>query len=582
MGLSKGGLLRTGAFLRTAWNLAWPYWFGEEKWSARVLLGSVVALNLISVWLNVRLNAWNNDFYNALQNYNWAKFWWQFAIFGMIAAALIVVAVYSLYLKQILHIRWRRWMTERYLNHWLGNQTYYRMQLDQQATDNPDQRISEDLDRFTSISLTLSLGLLNSVVTLFSFLFILWTLSGALAIPLGGSHYLWIPGYMVFAALLYAVGGTFLTHWIGYPLVPLLYTQQHYEADFRFSLVRLREHAESVAFYGGEGREMTTFQGRFARVVLNWWDVIRRRKKLTWFTAGYSQVAIVFPFIVAAPRYFAHQIQLGGLMQISSAFGQVQESLSFIVTSYTEIAEYQSVVERLHGFRNRVDAISAQRGQPQPIAIARRGEGVEVAGLDLHLPDGSPLREDIALVARPGAPVLVTGPSGSGKSTLLRAIAGLWPFGRGDVRVGNGNALFLPQRPYLPLGTLADAIAYPTHADPTRRADSEAALRAVGLPYLVDQLDEDGNWAQRLSGGEQQRVGFARVLLAKPELVFLDEATSALDEAAEAQLYRLLREAEWRPTIVSVGHHSTLRRFHEAVIDLGRYEAEPAAAAAGD
>jgi putative ATP-binding cassette transporter len=582
MGLSKAGFMRTGAFLRTAWNLAWPYWVGDEKWSARALLGSVIALNLISVWLNVRLNAWNNDFYNALQNYNWAKFWWQFAIFGMIAAALIVVAVYSLYLKQILHIRWRRWMTERYLDHWLGNQTYYRMQLDQSATDNPDQRISEDLDRFTSISLTLSLGLLSSVVTLFSFLFILWTLSGALAIPLGGGHYLTIPGYMVLAAIVYAIGGTFLTQWIGHPLVPLLYNQQRYEADFRFSLVRLREHAESVAFYGGEGREMTTFQGRFARVVLNWWDVIRRRKKLTWFTAGYSQVAIVFPFIVAAPRYFAHQIQLGGLMQISSAFGQVQESLSFIVNSYTEIAEYQSVVERLHGFRNRVDEVAAQRGLPQPIAIARRGEGVEVAGLDLHLPNGSPLREDIALAARPGEPVLVTGPSGSGKSTLLRAIAGLWPFGRGEVRVGHGNALFLPQRPYLPLGTLADAIAYPAHADAARRAEFEAALRAVGLPYLVDQLDDDGNWAQRLSGGEQQRVGFARVLLAKPEIVFLDEATSALDEAAEAQLYRLLREAEWRPTIVSIGHHGTLRRFHEAVIDLGRYDAEPAAAAAGD
>jgi putative ATP-binding cassette transporter len=452
------------------------------------------------------------------------------------------------------------------------------MQLDQSATDNPDQRIADDLDRYTSISLTLSLGLLNSVVTLFSFLFILWTLSGALSIPLGGGAHFDIPGYMVFAAIIYAVGGTWLTQKIGSPLVGLLYDQQRYEADFRFSLVRLREHAESVAFYGGESRELGIFQNRFSRVVLNWWGIIRRRKKLTWFTTGYGQLAVVFPFIVAAPRYFAKEIQLGGLMQISSAFGRVQDSLSFIVNSYTEIAEYQAVVERLQGFRTRVDDIAAARRAPQPIAIERNGSGVEVEGLDLHLPSGHALREDIALAARPNQPVLVTGPSGSGKSTLLRAIAGLWPFGRGRVRVGDGHVLFLPQRPYLPLGTLADAIAYPELDHQPRRAELEAAVRAVGLAYLIDQLDEEGNWAQRLSGGEQQRLGFARVLLVRPDIVFLDEATSALDEPAEAALYRLLREAEWQPTIVSVGHHGTLKRFHEAVIDLGRYRVSEAAA----
>src|SRR5437868_1968510 len=488
VGMSKGG------FLRAAWKLAWPFWMGEERWSARLLLGAVIALNLSAVWLNVRLNSWNNDFYNALQEYDWPKFWWQFAIFGMIAASLIVVAVYQQYLRQILQIRWRRWMTERYLKDWLSDQAYYRMQFDQSSTDNPDQRISDDLDRFTSISLALSIGLLNSVVTLFSFLFILWTLSGALHIPLGGDSGFDIPGYMVIAAIIYAAGGTWLTQKIGNPLVPLLFNQQRYEADFRFSLVRLREHAESVAFYGGESREYGVFQNRFTHCVLNWWNVIRRRKKLTWFTSSYQQLAIVFPFIVAAPRYFAKEIQLGGLMQISSAFGQVQDSLSFIVTSYTEIA-------------------------------------------------------------------------------------GLWPFGRGNIRVGDGHALFLPQRPYLPLGTLGDAIAYPELDHQPRRAELEAALRAVGLAYLIDQLDVDGNWAQRLSGGEQQRLGFARILLVRPEIVFLDEATSALDEAAEASLYRLLREADWRPTIVSVGHHGTLRRFHEAIVDLGRPPVSHAAAA---
>jgi putative ATP-binding cassette transporter len=574
MALSNTGVLRT------AWRLAWPFWTGDEKWTARALLAGVVALNLTSVWLNVRLNAWNNDFYNALQEYDWPKFWRQFAIFGIIAASLIVVAVYQLYLRQILQIRWRRWLTERFLHDWLGDRAYYRMQLDQSATDNPDQRIAEDLDRFTSISLGLSLGLMNAMVTLFSFLFILWTLSGVLSIPLGGDRHVDIPGYMVFAAIIYAIAGTWLTRRIGGPLVGLLYNQQRYEADFRFSLVRLREHAESVAFYGGESREHGIFRSRFARVVQNWGRVILRRKKLTWFTSGYAQLAIVFPFLVAAPRYFGRQIQLGGLMQISSAFGQVQDSLSFIVTSYTEIAEYQAVVERLRGFRARVDNIAAEKRRAQPIVIERGGAGVEVQNLELRLPGGELLREEIALTAAPESPLLVTGPSGSGKSTLLRAIAGLWPFGRGRVRVGDGRVLFLPQRPYLPLGTLADAIAYPALDRQPPRAELEAALHAVGLSYLADQLDAEGNWSQRLSGGEQQRLGFARVLLVRPEIVFLDEATSALDEAAEAALYRLLREAEWRPTIVSVGHHGTLRRFHEAVIDLGRCRV-PAAAAVG-
>ena len=351
-------------------------------------------------------------------------------------------------------------------------------------------------------------------------------------------------------------------------MVRLNFDQQRYEADFRFSMVRLRENAENVAFYGGEARELDTFRTRFARVVMNWWGIIRRRKRLSWFTYGYDQLAIVFPYLVAAPRYFSKTIQLGGLMQIASAFRQVQESLSFIINSYTEIAEYQAVVQRLSGFRTRLDEIVADRGAVQPIEIERGGAGLAVKTLDLDLPDGRPLLHDIALAAGPGNPLLLTGPSGTGKSTLLRAIAGLWPFGRGHVRVPDGRALFLPQRPYLPLGTLADALAYPHAAAELPRAQLAEALRAVDLPQLGEQLDEEGNWAQRLSIGEQQRVAFARVLLARPEIVFLDEATSALDEKAEMSLYRLLREAPWRPTIVSIGHHGTLQRYHDTVVDL--------------
>jgi putative ATP-binding cassette transporter len=564
-------------FLRQAWDLAWPYWKSDEKWSAIGLLAAVIALNLITVWLNVRFNYWNNDFYNALQQYDWPEFWRQFAIFGALALAFIVVGVYSSYLRGILHIRWRRWLTERFLRNWLEDQAYYRMQLNQATTDNPDQRISDDLNRFASISLTLSLGLLSSFVTLVSFLSILWTLSGALTIPLGGGASIDIPGYMVFAALIYAVAGTILTRWIGYPLIRLNFDQQRYEADFRFSMVRLRENAENVAFYGGEAREFDTFQTRFVRVVANWWGIIKRRKKLTWFTYGYDQVAIVFPFLVAAPRYFDKVIQLGGLMQIASAFRQVQESLSFIISSYTEIAEYQSVVQRLAGFREKMNEIATEQQRPQAIEIVRDGTGVAVDALDLNLPDGRSLRPDITLAATPGKSLLITGASGAGKSTLLRAIAGLWPFGRGRIRVGDGRYLFLPQRPYLPLGTLADALVYPRSAAELPRDNLAEALRTVGLPELVDRLEEEANWAQRLSIGEQQRLAFARVLLARPEIVFLDEATSALDEAAEVSLYRLLREAPWKPTIVSVGHHGTLRRFHDAVVDFARSPASRAA-----
>src|SRR5215831_15721857 len=513
-------------FLGQAWDLAWPYWKSEEKWSAIGLLAAVVALNLITVGLNVRFNTWYNDFYNTLQEYDWNQFWRQLEIFGVLAVSFIVVAVYSLYLRQILHIRWRRWLTDRFLRNWLGNQSYYRLQLNQVTTpDNPDQRISEDLDRFATISLALSLGLLSSFVTLVSFLSILWTLSGALIIPLGSGASIAIPGYMVFAALIYAVAGTILTRWIGQPLIRLSFDQQRYEADFRFSMVRLRENAESVAFYGGEERELDTFQSRFARVVGNWWGIIKRRKRLAWFTYGYDQLAIVFPFLVAAPRYFDKVIQLGGLMQIASAFRQVQESLSFIISSYTEIAEYQAVVQRLAGFGEKMGEIGAERRAPQPIEIERNGAGVEVDMLDLNLPDGQLLRPNISLAAGRGESLLVTGASGLGKSTLLRAIAGLWPFGRGRIRVGDGRSLFLPQRPYLPLGTLGDALAYPRSAVDLPHGSMADALRAVGLPDLVDLLEEEANWAQRLSIGEQQRLAFARVLLARPEIVFLDEAT---------------------------------------------------------
>jgi vitamin B12/bleomycin/antimicrobial peptide transport system ATP-binding/permease protein len=554
--------------VRDAWRLAKPYWGSEEKWSARGLLLAVITLNLGNVYISVRINEWNNAFYNALQKLDSSEFFRQLGIFCILAAVYIVMAVYALYLSQMLQIRWRRWMTRRYLGGWLNERAYYHLEL-QGATDNPDQRISEDLNQFTSYVLTLSLGLLTSVVSLVSFLVILWGLSGPAELPLGAWGTLHIPAYLVWTALLYAGIGTWLTIKIGRPLVPLNFDQQRFEADFRFSLVRLRQNAESVAFYRGEAMELGVFQERFRRVFENFWQIMKRQKRLAWFTSGYAQVALIFPIVVVAPRYFAKQIGLGGLMQVVSAFSAVQSSLSFIISSYTNIASWQAVTERLSGFEERLSAIHRSRHEPRKIVIRRNEAEMAVEGVDLNLPDGTPLLRGVAFAPEQGAALLINGPTGAGKSTLLRAIAGLWPYGRGEISLPKGGVLFVPQRPYLPLGTLAAALVYPGGDKNIRpRTKLAAVLEQVGLGALVNELDAVQDWSQRLSPGEQQRFAFARIFLTQPGLLFLDEASSALDEDSEAELYGLLRAASWRPTIVSIGHRSTLRRFHDQVLEI--------------
>jgi putative ATP-binding cassette transporter len=557
--------------LRAAWRLTRPYWGSEQKWSAWGLLAVVIALNLGNVYISVLLNKWNNTFYNALQELNSGVFFRQIGIFCILAAISIILSVYAVYLQQMLQIRWRRWLTDRYLGAWLADQSYYRLQLQNHPTDNPDQRISDDLNSFTAYVLTLSLGLLTSVVSLFSFLFILWGLSGPAHIPLGSLGSVSIPAYLVWAALLYAGVGTWVTIRIGRPLISLNFAQQRLEADFRFSLMRLRENAESVALYRGEPAEMQLFKGRFAHVFDNFWSIMRRQKRLSWFTVGYSQVAVIFPVVVVAPRFFAKEIMLGGLMQVVSAFNSVQSSLSFIVNSYTDIATWLAVTQRLSGFQTRLDRIADAVRAPQQIALRHDGEGVAVANLDLALPDGTPIMTGVHLSVAPGEAVLISGPTGIGKSTLIRAIAGIWPFGRGDIRVGTGSSLFLPQRPYLPLGTLADAMCYPRPGGSVPKERLQHLLIDFQLADLVPHLDTVDNWAHRLSLGEQQRIGFARIMLTEPSLVVLDEATSAVDEPREARCYSMLRRAPWHPTIVSVGHRGTLRRYHDRVLDVTEF-----------
>ena len=555
--------------LATVWRISAPYFSSEDRWPGRILLAAVIAIELSIVGITVLLNEWNARFYNALQDHNWNAFLYQLGYFCVLAAAFILLAVYQLYLNQWLQIRWRRWMTRVYLQDWLAGSTHYRMQLQGDAADNPDQRISEDIAQFIQLTLTIGLQILNSSVTLLSFSFILWALSTAAPLPLFGMK-LTIPGYLLWAALIYAVFGTLLTHLIGRPLVALNFQQQRYEADFRFNLVRVRENSEQIALLAGDEAERERLLMRFGNVVANWYALMTRQKKLTFFTAGYSQAAVVFPFVMVSPAYFANLVQLGGLMQTANAFGQVQGALSVFVTLYRSLAEWRAVVERLSGFEQSVASARRLATTPPRITVAQ-GEAKQVAFKDLavRLPTGVPLVNADNVTIGLGEHVLLSGPSGAGKSTLFRALAGLWPFGEGSVTLPkDARLMILPQRPYFPIAPLAAAVAYPAEPGEFDVAAVAEAIAAVGLPGLAERADEEAHWNRMLSLGEQQRLGIARALLHAPDYLFLDEATASLDEAAEAAVYRLLLKRLPRAAIVSIGHRSTLATFHRRRLAL--------------
>ena len=550
-------------------SIATPYFRGDDRWPGRILLVSVIALQLFQVWLNVKFNSWYNTFYNALQNKDWNVFIYQLGVFSILAAAFIVTAVYQLYLQQWLQIRWRRWLTKRYLGRWLEQGTHYRMRLKDDQADNPDQRIADDIRQFINSSLDIGIALLGSIVTLVSFVVILWNLSAATPLMIGSKSFE-VPGYLVWAALIYAIIGTWVTHLVGRPLVKLNFDQQRYEADFRFSLVRLRENAEQVTLLSGEEAEEGRLRDRFANVVRNWYGIMHRTKRLTFLTAGYNQVAIIFPFLVVSPVYFFGAMTLGGLMQVASAFGQVQSSLSFFVTAYTNIADWKAVLDRLAGFEASIDwARGLDQTAPRVELISDGGDALHVEDLAVSVPSGQEIVRVKDFSIELGERVLVTGPSGSGKTSLFRALGGVWPFGEGSIRIPKGaNLLVLPQRPYLPLGTLRGALAYPGPENSFTPKEIDEVIDAVGLSDLRDKLDVTAYWADKLSGGEQQRLSIARALLQKPDWLFLDEATSALDEPAESELYRLLLTRLPNAAIVSIGHRSSLIQFHDRFFEL--------------
>jgi putative ATP-binding cassette transporter len=542
-----------GHFWTRVRQLVTPYWRSEEKTRAWVLLIAVIALSLFNVGISVWFNSWYRDFYNALQNKDLGAFTHLMLYFCLIAAVGILAAVYRLYLTQMLTIGWRRWLTEVHFARWLGHKNYY--QLEQGGyTDNPDQRLSEDLNSFTSDTLSLGLGLISTLVSLVSFSIILWSVSGSLE--------LWgitLPGYMFWCALVYAGIGSGLTHLIGRRLIGLSNQQQRFEADLRFAMIRVRENAESIALYNGEPNEQQRLSARFAKVWSNFWQIMQVQKRLKFFTTGYAQIAIIFPFVVAAPRYFSGQIQLGELMQINSAFGNVQENFSWFIDAYVTLAGWRATCDRLLSFRQ---AMSDNEARPAAIAVQAQGTDLQVQDLGLDLADGRHLLDAASLQVGAGERVMLSGRSGSGKSTLLRAMGGLWPRGHGTIRLPSERALFLPQKPYLPIGSLREALSYPQAGDTYPPERYAQVLQTCRLGHLVARLDESNHWQRLLSPGEQQRLAFARALLYAPLWIYLDEATSAMDEEDEATLYQALIDQLPGVSVLSVGHRSSLRRFH--------------------
>ena len=563
----------TREFIVGLFHLITPYWNSEEKKSARLYLAGIITLTIAAVYMTLLLNEWFNSFYSALQNYDSDAVYRGLLRFTGLAFAHIAFAVYSYYLQQRLALRWRKWMTKNYLAKWTGQQMYYRLEMFSQGTaDNPDQRISEDINLFTARTLSFMSGLLRSATTIVCFIFVLWNLSEVLSFSAAGQEF-HIYGYLVWTALAYSVFGTWITHKVGHRLVSLNYLQQKLEADFRFSMVRLRETAESVAFYNGAAKEEAFLSNRFMTLLRNTLFIIKKQKQLSWLTNSYAQIAIIFPFVVAVPRYLSQNISLGGLMQIANCFGKVQDAMSYFVDVYASLAEWQSCAERLLSFDKHIAAIEKETEEKSGSLVREETpDRLRLTDVTISVPamdENKRTREIISSAActiRSGEHVILKGPSGSGKSTLLRTLAGFWPYVKGHISIpAPSEMMFIPQKPYIPMGTSAEAASYPLET-----ADEEILsplLVECGLSHLMEKTDTEADWSHILSLGEQQKLAFVRVFLRKPKWVFLDEATSAMDEETEEKMYRLLTALPGT-TVISIGHRSTLDKWHNRVLRI--------------
>lgn len=553
-------LVRITRWGRQFRRLAYPYFAprGGQGWGPILTLVAVIVLAIADVRLSVILSYLVNDLYNTLQNGDAAGFGRYVGIFAILSVFFLAQALLAFYVQQRLTLRWRVWLNDRIVDDWLDGRAYYRARFTKDPVDNPDQRIQQDVASVISDALTLGVGAISSMVSLVSFTLILWQLSGPLDV-----FGLEIPGAMTFAAYLYVLVATVIAFRIGRPLIRLNFLNEALTASFRYALVRLRDNAESVALFRGEDVERGILSGRFRAVIDNAWAIVYRSLKFQGFNVVVTQYSQIIPLVLQAPRFFAGQISLGDIQQTASAFSQVQSALSFFRLAYDDFASFRATLIRLDGL---LDADAAARDLPT-VGLAE-AQGLSVAGLTVRLPDEQPLIENLDVDVAAGEALLVTGRSGSGKTTLLRGLADLWPFTEGTVRRPLGEkAFFLAQQPYVPLGSLRAGLTYPA-TDALADDRAAAVLRQVQLPHLVDRLDEETDWARRLSPGELQRLNFARVLLARPDVVFLDEATSAVDEGMEAALYELLREELPDAAIVSVGHRSTLARFHARQLEL--------------
>lgn len=566
------------AALRDIWRLAYPYFLrrspGEirlwfigpvklpENIIALMLLASVVALEIAFAYMAKQFNNWYGGFGDALQQKKFVEFVSSMKLFTVLAFFYIVIAVYKTYINQMLQIRWRKSMTDFFVDRWLAPAQHYRLRLVTGPADNPDQRIAEDVHYFVGRTMVIGFGFFSNVMQLGIFVIVLWGISERFPMQSFGLSFN-IPGYLIWLAVAYAAIGTYFANRIGKPLVHLKYEQERYEANFRFGMARIRENSEQIALLSGEGAERSALGERYNSVLANAYGVIRRQKSLAWFQSFFGQVSVIFPYLLLAPAYFFGSATYGALLQARAAFDQVQSGMTWFVDNYAELAEYRATVQRLTGFEETMRAATLAATQPPHIERSATAGGVAAERLTVTLPTGVALTAPATLQVGSGDRILLTGRSGSGKTTVLRALSGIWPFGQGRITVPAETTLFtLPQRTYLPAGTLRQAICYPKTLDAYPDAAVRAALHAVGLASLESELDEAGNWSMRLSGGEQQRLGVARALLAKPDWLLLDEATSALDEAGERDIYRLVVDSLPRAGIVSVGHRGTLAAFH--------------------